>query len=329
MGAPPVGDGAPRRVDRLRLSVTDRCDLRCSYCMPREGVSKLPRRSVLTIEEMVHVASLLVEEFSVRAVRLTGGEPLIRSGIERLVGLLGRLALDDLAMTTNGQRLARMAADLKRRGLVRVNVSLDTLEPDVFADLTGGGVLARTLEGIDAALAEDLSPVKLNAVVLRGINEGEVARIARYGLERGCEVRFLELMPIGVAGEPHGELFVPAPEILESLSGAFDLEPLPFQEGSTSRIHLADDSRGTRGRIGIISPQTEPFCETCGRLRLTTEGRLLGCLHEEGGVDLRDALRVPAGPDRAALAGAIERAIAAKPACRAGVRASPMHVVGG
>ena len=318
-----------RRVDRLRLSVTDRCDLRCTYCMPTCGVEKVDRRSVLTIEEMAHVASIMVSRFGIRAIRLTGGEPLIRERIDRLVGLLSRLGLEDLALTTNAQRLRGLARELAGRGLMRVNISLDTLDPRRFERLTGGGDLAPTLDGIDAALEAGLGPVKLNAVVLAGVNDDEIAEIARHGLERGCEVRFLELMPIGVALEPHAALFVPASRIRERLAASFRLEPLEAPRGSTARLFTADDGAGVRGRVGIIGPETEPFCAQCGRLRLTTRGRLLGCLHEEGGVDLRDALRAPSGPDDEAVARAVARAIASKPECRTGSRRSPMHIVGG
>ncbi len=327
MGAAAVGSA--RRVDRLRLSVTDRCDLRCTYCMPACGVRKVPRADVLTIEEMARVASLMVERFGIRSVRLTGGEPLIREGIERLVGLLSGLGLEDLALTTNAQRLRGVARELRDRGLMRVNVSLDTLDPRRFEALTGGGDLVPTLAGIEAALEADLRPVKINAVVLAGVNDGEIEAIARYGLERGCEVRFLELMPIGVARAPHASLFVPAGRILDRLAAAFRLDALDAPAGSTARLWHADDGAGLRGRIGVISPETEPFCAQCGRMRLTTSGRLLGCLHEEGGVDLRAGLRAAGGSDDEAVAAAIERAIVTKPACRSGSRRSPMHVVGG
>jgi cyclic pyranopterin phosphate synthase len=311
------------------MSVTDRCDLRCTYCMPACGVQKVPRADVLTIEEMARVAAIMVEGFGIRRIRLTGGEPLIREGLERLVGMLAALELDDLALTTNAQRLRGVARELRARGLMRVNVSLDTLDPRRFETISGGGDLAPTLAGIEAALEADLRPVKLNAVVLRGVNDDEIAALARFGLERGCEVRFLELMPIGVAAGPHDSLFVPAARILDRLASAFRLEPLEAPPGSTARLFSADDGAGRAGRIGIISPETEPFCSHCGRMRLTTSGRLLGCLHEEEGIDLRQGLRAPGGPDDEVVAAAIERAIASKPACRAGSRRSPMHVVGG
>jgi cyclic pyranopterin phosphate synthase len=293
--------------------------------MPSCGVEKIERRQLLTIEEMAHVAEVMVERFGIRAIRLTGGEPLIREGLGSLVSLLARLDIADLAMTTNAQGLASAAADLKSRGLLRVNISLDTLDATRFAQMTGGGLIARTLDGIDAALEAGLTPVKLNMVVMRGLNEDEIVKIARWGLGRGCEVRYLELMPIGVARPSHASLFVKASEVLAVLSRDFALERLGAEPGSTAVLYEADG----RGRIGIISPQTEPFCSECGRMRLTTEGRLLGCLHEEGGVDLKEALRAPGGPDDEALGEAIARAIAAKPECRSGTRRSPMYNVGG
>jgi cyclic pyranopterin phosphate synthase len=318
-----------RQVDRLRLSVTDRCDLRCSYCMPEDGVAKLSRAGVLSLDEMTLVTSVLVRRFAIRRIRLTGGEPLVREGLGWLVGRIADLGVDDLAMTTNAQMLAVHARELRARGLDRVNVSLDTLDPVRFAELTGGGLLSRTLEGIEAAIEADLRPVKINTVVLKGINQDEIVEIARWGLSRGCEVRFLELMPVGVAGPPHGRLFVPAREVIEALSQAFSLEALEAEPGSTSRGYRAREGHGLEGRLGIISPETEPFCGTCGRLRLTTRGRLLSCLHEEEGVDLMPSLRPLTSTSLERIEEGIAEAIAHKPACRAGDRKSPMHAVGG
>ena len=319
MGAPVVRDPAGRVVTTLRLSVTDRCDLRCSYCMPRCGVTLGRREDVLTIEEMHRAASILVERFGLGAVRLTGGEPLVRAGLDRLVEMIASLPIDDLALTTNGQGLGRRAAELRARGLMRVNVSLDTLDESRYRSLTGGGDLARTVEGIEAAIAADLAPVKINMVVLRGVNDDEVVRVARFGLDRGAQVRFLELMPIGEARQGYADLFVPSSEVLASLEREIELAPIGAE--GTARLFAAGG-----GRIGLVSPQTEPFCGTCGRLRLTTEGRLLACLHEETGVDLRGPLR---DGDGGLVEQRIREAIAGKPATRPGSRRDPMHAVGG
>jgi len=283
----------------LRLSVTDRCPLRCLYCKPAEGVPLAPRRDVLRFEEMVHVARVLDRHVGLTGVRLTGGDPLERADIVELVRMLAALHPPDLALTTNGQRLAPMAKALKAAGLKRVNVSLDTLRPDTFRAVTRGGALGATLDGIDAARQAGLAPIKLNVTVLRNVNDRDVVDLARYGLQRGCQVRFLELMPIGVAAANHRTWFVPAREVRARLLAAFDLAPLPYETGATSRNVAACDADGLRGVLGFIAPCSEPFCAGCRRLRLTATGRLLGCLARPEGPDLRPLLRGGSHPSRA------------------------------
>ncbi len=324
-----VKDRAGRLVNHLRLSVTDRCDQRCIYCMPSCGVTKVSRQDILGIEEMVLVARILRERFGLVAVRLTGGEPLIRTGIVDLTSRLADLGLDDLAMTTNGQTLGALARPLALAGLMRVNVSLDTLDQDVYSRITRGGNVASTLAGIDAALDAGLRPVRINAVMLRGTNEDQVVPLARWAMDRGVEMRFLELMPVGVAREIHDDLFVPASRVLAILRQGFASVKGPVDRTPTASMYDVVDGTGRSGRIGMITPQTEPFCERCQRIRMTAAGKLHGCLHDERGVDLRDALRAVGGPDEEAIQALVVRAVAEKPACRPGSRRSLMNVVGG
>ena len=313
----------------LRVSVTDRCDERCLYCRPPEGVALVSHEEVLRLEEILHFVRFVRDRFGLALVRLTGGEPLLRRGLADLVRGLDGLGLPDLAMTTNGQRLAEMARPLRRAGLRRVNVSLDSLDPDTYRRLTRGGDLARTLRGIAAARDAGLAPVKLNTVVLRRINDEEVAALARFGLEQGCEVRFLELMPIGEAAPRHARWFVSSAEVRRRVAGTMHLEPLAEEPGSSSRTFLARGQDGRTGRVGFVSPCSEPFCDGCRRLRLTTTGRLLGCLGQRRGVDVRAALRAPGGPDEADLDRAVREALRAKQAARHFAEQEPMLRIGG
>jgi len=303
---------AERRPVSLRISVTDRCDERCLYCRPAEGVTLVPRRDVLRFEEIIRFVRAVKADFGLSKVRLTGGEPLIRRGLADLVRRLSLEGIGDLALTTNGQRLADMAAVLCRAGLRRVNVSLDTLDRTTYRRLTRGGNLSRTLAGIEAARACGLKPVKLNMVVLRGINDHEVVPLARFGIERGCEVRFLELMPIGVAAPSHERWFVSSAEVREQVARAMELVPLAEEPDRASRSFLARDAAGRSGRIGFVSPCSEPFCRTCRRLRLTATGRLLGCLGQTRGIDVRALLRGSGEPDETLLCGAVEEALRLK-----------------
>jgi len=313
----------------LRLSVTDRCCLRCLYCKPAEGVPLAPRRDVLCFEEMVRVARALDRHVGLTGVRLTGGDPLARADIPELVRMLADLHPPDLALTTNGQRLAPMAEALKAAGLKRVNISLDTLKPDTFRAMTRGGELQATLDGIDAALHAGLAPIKLNVTVLRNVNDREVVDLARYGLQRGCQVRFLELMPIGVAASRHRAWFVPAREVRARLQAAFNLAPLPYEPGATSRNLAARDADGRSGVLGFIAPCSEPFCTGCRRLRLTATGRLLGCLARPEGPDLRPLLRGPVPASDSQLAAAAQKALAVKHTGRRFTEQAAMAAIGG
>jgi len=278
---------------------------------------------------MVHVARVLDRHVGLAGVRLTGGDPLQRRDVIKLVRMLAALRPPDLALTTNGQRLAPMAADLKAAGLRRVNISLDTLKANTFRALARGGALGATVAGIDAALRAGLAPVKLNVTVLRGVNDREVVDLARFGLRRGCRVRFLELMPIGVAAARHRTWFVPAEEVRARLQAAFDLTPLPYEPGATSRNVAARDADGLSGVLGFIAPMSEPFCAGCRRLRLTPTGRLLGCLARPEGPDLRPLLRAPAGLDETELVAAVRRALAVKRKGRRFADQAAMAAIGG
>jgi len=279
------------RAISLRVSVTDLCQLRCLYCMPADGIEKHTCDEILRFEEIVRCVHILKSNFQLAKVHLTGGEPLIRRGIVDLVDMLARAGLDDLALTTNGQSLGSLAHQLKAAGLRRVNVSLNSLKPDVFRQLSRGGELGKTLDGLEAAEACGLAPIKLNVVVLRHLNSDEIGDIAAFGLRKDMQIRFLELMPIGPAAKSLDDWFVSSAEVYQALSETFDLRPIPDVPGGSSRQYQATDRQGRTGTLGFISSQTDPFCGRCTRLRLTSTGQLLGCLARGEGPDLRDLLR--------------------------------------
>jgi len=312
----------------LRISVTDRCQLRCVYCMPPTGVPKAHHDDILTFEEIVRFVRALRSRFRLDKVRITGGEPLIRPGIVDLVAMLAAEGIDDLALTTNGQQLAEMAGDLKRAGLRRVNISLDSLDEGSFAALTRGGRLHSTLNGIEAAVRAGLTPVKLNTVVLRDYNDTVVADIARFGLAAGCQVRFLELMPIGCAADAP-DLFVPVDEVRSRLEPHFSLEPLAHERSSSSRNFRASDAYGRRGTIGFIPSRTEPFCEGCRRIRLTSTGRIVSCLALGEGPNVQALLGRSDPAAGRELADIVATELAGKCARTAFRTHRPMAAVGG
>ena len=280
---------APRPLS-LRVSVTDRCQLRCRYCMPREGVPHHAHADILRYEEIVALVRVLQKVAPVAKVRLTGGEPLVRPEIERLIGMLAGLHLPEIALTTNGQLLCRMAAPLKAAGLARVNVSLDSLNAQTYRELTHGGVLSKTIAGIDEALRCGLTPLKLNTVVLRGVNEAGILDLVAFAAERDVEIRFLEVMPIGTAAEHCREWFFSSDEVKAVIKTRYRLEPIPRTSGSTCRSFTVSDGAVAIGRAGFISACSDPFCGDCGRLRLTSDGRLIGCLAADIGIPVRALL---------------------------------------
>ncbi len=293
----PVKDLLGRRLRDLRVSVTDRCNFRCQYCMPLAvfgpGFRFLPRPELLTFEEIAEVA-LAATDLGVRKVRLTGGEPLLRRDLPVLVGMLARIpGLEDLALTTNGFLLARQASELARAGLKRVTVSLDSIDPQVFRLMNGVGLpIEPVLEGIDAAARAGLGPVKLNAVVRRGLNDDGILDLADFARRGGHVLRLIEYMDVG---ESHGwrmEEVVPSAEVLRVLSQRWPLEPV--DQGPTQAVARTYSYRDGGGEVGVISSVTVPFCSTCGRLRLTADGHLHTCLFSASGHDLKSVIRAGA-----------------------------------
>jgi cyclic pyranopterin phosphate synthase len=297
--------------------------------MPAEGVPRVSHHDVLRFEEILRVVDLLRERFGLYKVRLTGGEPLLRSGISELVSALAQRADLELALTTNGQRLFDLAGPLRSAGLGRLNVSLDSLDPGRYRELTRGGRLERTLQGIEAALAAGFSPIKLNTVVLRGVNLDEVGRIAGFALERGLTPRFLELMPIGCARQFFEREFVSSAEVREALAREYSLSPLPVNPVSSSREFTATGPGRLRGVIGLISSESRPFCAGCDRLRLTSTGTLIGCLARGDGCDLRRYLRLGGGDAVEEMAQAIHQVVANKRPREEFARADLMPLLGG
>ena len=313
----------------LRVSVTDRCRFRCVFCTPAEGVKRFRFAEILRYEEIARFVALLMAHFRLAKVHLTGGEPLDRPEVVKLVRMLAGLGVEDLALTTNGQRLREFAGDLKGAGLRRVNVSLNTLQAETFRGLTGGGELQRTLDGLEAALSAGLAPVKCNATVLRGINDGEVVDLVRFGAARGVETRFIELMPIGPAAKRHADWFVSSDEVLERLRGRFDLRPLPRRRGSSTQEYEVADAGGNTGLVGVISSYTRPFCGDCRRLRLTASGQLVGCLARDSRVDVLPLLRAAGPLDEAALLAKVRAVMRLKRTHHAFSNAQSMVQTGG
>jgi cyclic pyranopterin phosphate synthase len=287
-------DSLDRPLRDLRISVTDRCNLRCRYCMPRDvfgaGFRFLPRPELLSYEEIVTVTGALAR-LGVRKVRLTGGEPLLRRDLAALVGMLARVAgIEELAMTTNGLLLARTAAELAKAGLGRVTVSLDALDERVLQEINDGPVsLGRVLDGIDAAAAAGLHPVKVNMMVRRGLNDHCIADMAAHFRHRAVVLRFIEYMDVGSSNRWRAEQVVTGAEILATIGSRWPLEPLPpARDGEVaSRYRYADGA----GEIGVIQSVSRPFCAGCTRARLSADGKLFTCLFARSGTDLRSHLR--------------------------------------
>ena len=292
-------DSFGRTIDYLRLSVTERCDLRCRYCMEEAGVPKRSHAEMLTLEELAEIGGAAVA-LGVRKIRLTGGEPLVRRGLLDLCRSLSALpGLSELCLTTNGAQLARFAAPLRAAGVSRLNISLDTLQPEKFAYLTRRGNLQDTLDGIAAAEAADFDRLKLNCVLMGGVNDDEIGDFLRLTEEHPWEVRFIELMPMGpCAGWPKAR-FVPAETVLEVVPGL-----VPLRRDGVAELWHAP---GWAGNVGLIRPMSHRFCDGCSRIRVTADGRLKPCLHSAAEIPLR-------GLHGEALLSELRRGIAAKPA---------------
>ena len=305
----PLIDGFGRTVSYLRVSVTDRCDLRCVYCMA-EHMTFLPKAQVLTLEELDRIASAFVG-LGVRKLRLTGGEPLVRKGMMDLIGSLSRHlrsgALDELTLTTNGTRLAQFAGDLARHGVRRVNVSMDTLDPGRFRRLTRGGDLGKVIDGIEAAQAAGLA-VKINAVALKDDNAAELPELIAWAHRRGCDMTLIEAMPLGEIEVDRTDQFLSLKDVRAQLESFWTLTDIAHRTGGPARYVRVEE---TGGRLGFITPLSHNFCESCNRVRLTCTGTLHTCLGREDASDLRAVIR--AGATDADLAHAIRLAVDAKP----------------
>jgi cyclic pyranopterin phosphate synthase len=292
----------------LRVSLTDRCNLRCSYCMPPEGLDWLPSPELLTDDEVVRVISIAVRDLGIREVRLTGGEPLLRRGLVDIVGRLSALTPKPrLSMTTNGIGLARVVESLAESGLERVNVSLDTLRRSTFVALARRDRIDDVFAGIDAARAVGLSPVKVNAVLMRGINDDEALDLLHYCLDHGLSLRFIEQMPLDAQHGWDREVMVTAQEILDRLSTTHTLTPVEERGSAPAEEFLIDGGPAT---VGVIASVSRPFCGSCDRVRLTADGQVRNCLFAREESDLRAALR--SGADDAEIARRFRESIAGK-----------------
>ncbi|HEY0078228.1 MAG TPA: GTP 3',8-cyclase MoaA [Pyrinomonadaceae bacterium] len=304
-------DSYGRAIRDLRVSVTDRCNFRCFYCLPHGEPPAAPKEQMLSYEEIVYLSEIFVS-LGIEKIRLTGGEPMLRRDIETLVSKMSRLeGLRDLALTTNGFNLPERAAGLKAAGLDRVTISLDSLKRDVFKRMTGVDVLERVLEGIRAARRVGLVPIKVNAVIVRGHNDTEVADLAAFAREHDISMRYIEFMPLDSGHDWSRETVVSGREILKRIEERFPLVPFAQERGSetASRYLFAD---GAPGEVGIIAPVTEPFCGACSRIRLTADGQIRTCLFSKVEHSLRDVLR--SGASRAELIDYIQSVVLKKEA---------------
>jgi len=307
--ASPMIDPYGRAISYLRVSVTDRCDFRCVYCMA-ENMTFLPKKDLLTLEELDRLCSVFIAK-GVRKLRLTGGEPLVRKNIMSFIRTLSRHlqsgALEELTLTTNGSQMARFAPELYDCGIRRVNISLDTLQPDRFKAITRWGDFSQVIAGIDAARAAGLA-VKINAVALKGMNEDEIEEMMVWAHERGMDLTLIETMPLGDIDGDRTDQYLPLSVVRARLMDRWTLDDIPYKTGGPARYMQV---RETGGRLGFITPLTHNFCESCNRVRITCTGTLYMCLGQEDAADLRAPLRMSEG--NALLEAAIDEAIGRKP----------------
>ena len=304
-------DAYNRRINYLRISVTDRCNLRCQYCMPKEGVSQFGHSEILTYEEILRIAELAVKK-GINKVRITGGEPLVRKDAVQLISQLSRLrGIEDLSMTTNGILLAEFAPALIQAGLKRVNISMDSLLPEKYRQITRGGELSRVWAGIKAARAVGISPIKINVVAIAGFNDLEILNFARLTMQDPFQVRFIEFMPIGFFSEWRPEQCLPSEEIKRRIETHHPLVPVNSSKNSHDGPARLFKFPGAVGEIGFISPISDHFCNTCNRLRLTADGKLKTCLFSDEEVDIKFLLR--SGCHDEELAKKLSEAISTKP----------------
>jgi len=280
-----------RNINYLRVSITDRCNLRCVYCMPKEGVSVIGHNDILKYEEILRVIKIAVRVGIVK-VRVTGGEPLIRKGVVDFLGLLKRIdGLEDISLTTNGILLENFAEGLFNAGIRRINISLDSLNTEKYASITRGGNLKAVLRGIDKVEKTGFSPIKINVVVIKGVNEDEVLDFAKLSIEKPYQVRFIELMPLGEVSTDNNDKYVSNDYVMEKVEKYHILEPISNPNNQTDGPARIYRIQGGRGKIGFISPVSHHFCESCNRLRLTADGHLRACLLSDEEFDLKDPLR--------------------------------------
>lgn len=298
-----------REINYLRVSLTDRCNLRCRYCMPEKGVPLKSHSEILRLEEILHLIKVAAQ-LGISKVRLTGGEPLVRRGVVPFVRVLAMIpGIDDLAMTTNGLLLPQLGKELKEAGLKRINISLDTLRPDRYREITRGGDFRAAWKGVETALELKFAPVKLNMVVMRGINYDEIYDFVDLTYRYPLHVRFIEFMPIGESEKWAGNSLVTQGEILEQLSKRYQIRPVSGVQGTGPAKYY--QLSGSQGTVGFISPLSMCFCNYCNRIRLTADGRLRPCLHSRWEVSLRDLLRSGATDEE--LADRYREAIRQKP----------------
>lgn len=280
-----------RHIDYVRISVTDRCDFRCVYCMS-EKMTFLPRKDVLSLEEIFQIARTFTQ-LGVRKIRLTGGEPLVRSNVMSLIENIGALpGLDELLLTTNGSHLEELAVPLKKAGVTRINISLDSLDADNFRRMTRTGDLAQVRRGIEAAVTAGFKALRLNAVILKGRNDHEILDLLEYAMSLGINIAYIEEMPLGeVSDHDRLETSCSNDDVRRIIEARYPLTPVVMKTAGPSRYYLLESSNT---RVGFISPVSHNFCDTCNRVRVTVEGRLLLCLGNEHSVDLRSMLRDPA-----------------------------------
>ena len=305
MTAAPLIDGFGRTVRDLRISVTDRCNFRCTYCMPAEGMTWLPREDLLTFEEIERLARVCVTRFGFDGIRLTGGEPTVRAHLPVLVERLSSLGVD-LAMTTNGSTMRLIAEDLKAAGLRRLNISCDSLDRDRFFQMTRRDDLLKVLDGIAAAKEAGFAPIKINVVLMRGQNDGEIVDFARFGREQEVGVRFIEFMPLDADDGWSRDTVVPSSEVIERINAVYPLVRLSHGAEPAARWGYADGL----GDVGVIASVTEPFCGDCDRVRITAEGQFRTCLFSTDEFDLRAILRNGGTDDQ--LAAEVQRAVGLK-----------------
>jgi GTP 3',8-cyclase len=310
----------------LRISVTDRCQLRCRYCMPPEGIACGCHSDILSYEEITQLVRLLQKNHGIHKIRLTGGEPLIRPQIETLIAMLSDIGIPDIALTTNALKLAPLATKLKAAGLNRINISLDALSPETFGRITGSQDVQSVLDGISAAKEAGLQPIKLNTVVIKGENDHELIPIVHYALANGLEVRFIELMPIGPGVETYQDGFLSSADVRKILETAFLLTPATNEPGSSARRFQVTDQASRTSTTGFISSCSNPFCSGCRRLRITARGELIGCLAREDGIPIRPLLQQ--GND-AAILHAVQTAMGGKRANTLFEQARSMSRIGG